>query len=103
MAGPTPKKISVNGCEVEVLRQGSGAPLLFLHGAGGLRGWAPFLEKTKFDVIAPSHPGFGRSDTPEWLDHSDLAFFYCDFLEQLGLTNIHLNTRWAVGSRPNWQ
>jgi len=93
MAGPAPIKINVNGCEVEVLRQGAGTPLLFLHGAGGLKGWAPFLEKlsTKFDVIAPSHPGFGRSDTPEWLDHlSDLAFFYCDFLEQLGLSNIHL-------------
>ncbi|MEK9684483.1 MAG: alpha/beta hydrolase [Rhodospirillaceae bacterium] len=93
MVGPTPIRIEINGCEIEVLRQGTGTPLLFLHGAGGLKGWAPFLEELskKFDVIAPSHPGFGRSDTPVWLEHfSDLVFFYCDFLEQLDLTNIQL-------------
>ncbi len=93
MAGPAPINIDVNGCNIEVLRWGSGTPLLFLHGAGGLKGWAPFLEELsqKFDVIAPSHPGFGRSDTPDWLDNlPDLAFFYCDFLEQLDLKDIHL-------------
>ena len=45
----------------------------------------------KFDVLAPEHPGFGASDTPEWLDNvADLANFYLDFLEQLDLTGVHL-------------
>jgi pimeloyl-ACP methyl ester carboxylesterase len=45
----------------------------------------------KFDVIVPSHPGFGRSDNPDWLDNmADLTYFYLDFIEAQGLTDIHL-------------
>ena len=29
--------------ETKLRTDGDGAPLLFLHGAGGLRGWDPFL------------------------------------------------------------
>ena len=44
-----------------------------------------------FDVIVPEHPGFGGSDTPPWLDTvPDLANFYLDFLEELGLDGVHL-------------
>jgi pimeloyl-ACP methyl ester carboxylesterase len=39
----------------------------------------------------PEHPGFGRSETPAWLDNvSDLAYFYLDFIEGLGLRDVHL-------------
>jgi pimeloyl-ACP methyl ester carboxylesterase len=45
----------------------------------------------RFDVIAPEHPGFGRSETPPWLDGvGDLAYFYLDFIEALGLGPVHL-------------
>ena len=50
---------------VPVYRKGSGAPLLWLHGAGGLnKGWTPELEALSqhYDVIAPVHPGW--DDTP---------------------------------------
>ena len=37
-------------------------------------------------VYMPSHPGFGQSDRPEWLENmSDLACFYNWFLEKQGL------------------
>ena len=40
----------------------------------------------RFDVIVPDHPGFGASDTPDWLDNvGDLAYFYLDVIEALGL------------------
>jgi pimeloyl-ACP methyl ester carboxylesterase len=43
------------------------------------------------DVIVPEHPGFGESDTPDWLDRTgDLALFYLDFFKHLGLNNVHL-------------
>jgi len=30
-----------------------------------------------YDVIVPEHPGFGTSDTPDWLDNiHDLAYFF---------------------------
>ena len=45
----------------------------------------------KFDVLAPSHPGFGASDNPDWLDNmSDMAFFYLDLIEELDLRDLHL-------------
>src|SRR5437764_2601868 len=49
--------------ETKLRTDGSGAPLLFLHGAGGLRGWDPFLIELAqhFTVYAPAHPGFETS------------------------------------------
>lgn len=85
--------VEIGGCRVELLRGGSGPVLLFLHGLGGASEWAPYMDRLaeRFDVLAPSHPGFGRSDTPEWLDTvGDLAFFYLDFVEALDLRDVHL-------------
>ena len=78
MVEHTRETIQVNGCAIEVLRGGSGPKLLFLHGAGGASDWAPYMDRLadRFEIAVPSHPGFGRSDTPGWLDSmSDLAFF----------------------------
>lgn len=87
--------IAVNGTTIRLLRGGrEGAPpLVFLHGAGGHTGWMRFLDDlaADFAVFAPEHPGFGRSDDPPWLDEvGDLAFFYLDFLDALGLDRVHL-------------
>ena len=83
----------IAGCRTEIFRGGAGAPLLFLHGANGIAGWMPFMTRLAghFDLWAPSHPGFGQSDTPEWLDNiADLAYFYLDFLDRFGLDGVHL-------------
>ncbi len=93
MADHTSETIEVAGCKVEVLRGGSGPTLLFLHGAGGAMEWAPYMDAlaAKYDVIVPSHPGFGRSDTPEWLDNmSDMAYYYLDFMDAMDLSEVHL-------------
>jgi pimeloyl-ACP methyl ester carboxylesterase len=93
MAGHTTEMMTLNGCSIEVLRGGSGTPMLFLHGAGGASVWAPYMEALarRFSLIVPSHPGYGRSDTPPWLDSlSDLAYFYLDFINALGLRDFHL-------------
>ena len=47
---------------------------------------------SRFDVIAPEHPGFGESDTPDWLDTiNDLAYFDLDLLAALGLAVSKIN------------
>src|SRR5436190_24201344 len=92
MSNPAPNKISVRGCNIGLMRSGAGQPLLFLHGAGGGH-WLPFMSDlaTRHDVIVPEHPGFGASDTPDWLDTiPDLANFYLDVLDQLDLQNVDL-------------
>jgi pimeloyl-ACP methyl ester carboxylesterase len=92
MANYSTSVIAVRDCRIRLMRGGTGAPLMYLHGASGAA-WLPFLDTLtqKFDVIAPEHPGFGESDTPDWLDTiHDLAYFYLDVLEQLKLDNVHL-------------
>jgi pimeloyl-ACP methyl ester carboxylesterase len=83
----------IAGCRVSVQRAGAGQPLLYLHGARGAGRWLPFMEalSRNFELIVPEHPGFGLSETPEWLDNiGDLAYFYLDFIEGLGLDQVHL-------------
>ena len=85
--------VEQDSCKVSMRRGGSGAPLLFLHGASGAGPWGPFHRALAehFDVIAPSHPGFDDSDDPTWLDNiADLANFYHTFLKQQDLTGVHL-------------
>ena len=85
--------VLVNGCNIALMRGGSGPPLVVLHGASGAGIWLPFMAALAetFDVIVPEHPGFGASDMPDWLDNiHDLAYFYLDFLRALDLTKVHL-------------
>jgi pimeloyl-ACP methyl ester carboxylesterase len=80
--------IEIDRCRINLRRGGSGAPLLYLHGAGGAPAVMPFMETlaARFDVLVPEHPGFGLSDEPEWLENiHDLAYFYLDFLRALDL------------------
>jgi pimeloyl-ACP methyl ester carboxylesterase len=67
---------------------GHGDASLFLHGVSSLHGWPPFLEALthSFRVIAPEHPGFGRSGGLECLDDVvDLALYYTELLDALRL------------------
>jgi pimeloyl-ACP methyl ester carboxylesterase len=85
--------VEVDGCRTHVRRGGSGRPLVFLAGASGEPAVLPFMEKlaTRFDVLVPDHPGYGRSDEPEWLESiHDVAYFYLDFLARLQLKDVLL-------------
>ncbi len=93
MSEPRETFETIAGCRTHVLRGGKGAPLLFLHGARGAGVWLPFFKSLAetFEVIVPEHPGFGRSDMPEWLDNvGDLANFYLEFMHKLGLGGVNL-------------
>jgi pimeloyl-ACP methyl ester carboxylesterase len=78
---------------VRLFRSGSGTPVLYLHGAGGYPGWIPFFERlaTRHDLLVFEHPGFGGSDTPDWIRNvPDMAMYYLDLLDELGLEGVHL-------------
>src|ERR1700690_3045229 len=86
------RTLEVNGETVRFCEAGSGAPVLYLHGAGG-HNWYKLLETLsgKYHVMAPEHPGFGRTAIPDWLTSvGDLAYFYLDMLTALGLERVHL-------------
>ena len=81
------RTIKIAGIDIELFEEGEGAPLLFLHGAGGFSPAHPFVRKlvAQRRVIAPSHPGFGRSGLPDWIDCvDDIAHIYLELLDRLG-------------------
>lgn len=81
------------GTRCRVLEAGSGAPLLFLHGAGGLLRENPFLDQLaqRYHVFAPEWPGHGESTGEELLeDMLDFALHGWDVVEALGLSRPHL-------------
>jgi len=85
--------VTVSGHQVEMHKAGSGPPLLFLHGGGGFGTFNPTTSPLaeKFTVYAPAHPGFFGSERPAWLyTVVDLAHFYKDMVQELGLENYVL-------------
>jgi pimeloyl-ACP methyl ester carboxylesterase len=85
--------MKIAGIDLEVLDSGDGnaaksKPLLFLHSGMGYDPWQPFVEQVakRRRVIAPSHPGFGKSSLPEWLDSiDDIAYLHLELLDRLGV------------------
>jgi pimeloyl-ACP methyl ester carboxylesterase len=93
MSEATESYETIAGCKVRVARAGKGPTILLLHGGGGPGYLASFVQKlaVRYDVIVPEHPGFGFSDTPDWLDNvRDYASFYLDFIKHMGLDQVHL-------------
>jgi pimeloyl-ACP methyl ester carboxylesterase len=78
--------LAVGNMTLEVVRRGVGRPVLLLHGFQNIDARAPFLDllAQHAEVIAPSHPGFGRSTRPSDFETVyDLVHLYLDLLEGL--------------------
>ena len=81
------------GVKVRVLEAGSGDPLVFMHGAGGLFADNPFLDQLAehYHVFAPEFPGFGESTDEELLeDMLDFTLHGWDVVNELGLSKPHI-------------
>ena len=87
------ENIEIAGTTTQCWRRGSGRPLLFLHAAEGFSEDDPFLTALSetHDVLALWHPGFGHAPLPDgWNSVDDLAYFYLDLLDTLGLDDVVL-------------
>ena len=85
--------ISIAGVDLELVERGQGDPILYLHGGGGIASDTGFLDMLARErrVIAPSHPGFGKSSLPDWLDSvDDIAHIYLELMDRLGLARADL-------------
>ena len=81
------------GIRCRVLEGGSGAPLVFFHGAGGLLKENPFLDQLaqRHSVFAPEWPGYGESTGDELLeDMLDFTLHGWDVVDALGLTRPNI-------------
>lgn len=81
----------IAGVDLELFEDGAGAPLLLLHAGRGFDAGDAYvgaLAATR-RVIAPSHPGFGRSSRPLWLDSvDDIAHVHLALMDALGLSRV---------------
>ena len=85
--------VEIAGAKIHMLRAGSGDAVLSLHSIEGNLAWLPYLEALSQSacVYAPTHPGFGASERPNWLETiDDLARYYLWTLDELGLGKVHL-------------
>jgi pimeloyl-ACP methyl ester carboxylesterase len=79
--------------DIALLEAGDGTPLLFLHGGLGVFPDDPAIAALarKRRVMAPSHPGFGASALPDWLDRiEDVAHIHLALLDALGLASVDI-------------
>ncbi|GEL18491.1 alpha/beta fold hydrolase [Pseudonocardia asaccharolytica] len=84
--------VEVGKIRARVLVAGTGDPVLFLHGAGGLF-WDPFLDALAagHTVYAVEHPGGGDSDALTHLPGIwELVLFYDELLDVLGLDTVQV-------------
>src|SRR3954452_4110115 len=82
--------VEVGPIRARVLVAGTGSPVLFLHGAGGLF-WDPLLDALagEHTVYAVEHPGGAGSDALEHLPGIwELVLFYDELLDRLGLDAV---------------
>jgi pimeloyl-ACP methyl ester carboxylesterase len=87
------KTVKISDVDLELHESGQGSPVLFLHGAGGFAPHQPFVAPfaARHRLIAPSHPGFGKSSLPEWLDSiDDIAHIYLELLGMLDLKQLDI-------------
>ncbi len=85
--------VEAAGCRMQLVKGGSGEPLLILHEEMGHPGWLRYHEALSQDYTLniPSHPGFGESDMLEWvMNMTDLAGWYLGALDDLGLEGVNV-------------
>jgi pimeloyl-ACP methyl ester carboxylesterase len=88
---PLPERRTIAGAETELLIDGEGQPLLFLHGGHGFDTHDPLIAALakRYRVIAPSLPGFGASPRPDDVTTvDDIAYRMLDLIEELGLDDL---------------
>jgi pimeloyl-ACP methyl ester carboxylesterase len=89
----TDSTVDIAGLKLHVSRGGKGAPLLVLHHDIGSLDRLAFYDSLAehHDVLVPHHPGWGKSQRPEWMRHPrDISAIYAQLLAHLGLNGVSL-------------
>ena len=89
----TEEILEVAGTSLQVVKGGTGNPLLILHDELGHPGWLRFHEELAqhYTIHIPSQPGFGESPQLDWIMNTrDMAGWYLGALEELGLGQVNM-------------
>ena len=104
MCGPSAKEIEVNGVRLAFVEQGSGEPMVFVHGAfSDLRVWEPIREEIakRYQFIAYTQRYFGIGPWPDDGKNFSVATDADDlvkFITSLNIGPVHLVTRSRGGA-----
>ena len=89
--------LAISRRKVWIIDDGSGPPLLYLHGFADVHGvkesWLPFHERLlqRARVIAPAHPGCAQTEENEDVEAiEDVVFHYLEVIDALGLKEFDL-------------
>ena len=89
----TEERVDVAGAGLQLVKGGTGEPLLILHGEMGHPGWLRYHQDLSQDntLYIPSHPGFGGTDRLDWImNMRDLAGWYLRALDELALSPVNV-------------
>ena len=85
--------VELAGVKQHLARAGSGRPVLVLHHDIGSPERLDFYDALadRFDVLVPHHPGYGKSERPQWLRSvRDVAVMYQSMLSDLAVDRVSL-------------
>jgi pimeloyl-ACP methyl ester carboxylesterase len=86
-------QIDCAGKTLHIARAGRGRPVLVLHHETGTLDRLPFYDAlaANYDVLVPNHPGYGKSERPDWMRSTrDIAVIYRGLLSDLKLRDAAL-------------
>jgi pimeloyl-ACP methyl ester carboxylesterase len=89
----TDSTVEAAGIKLHMARAGRGRPVMVLHHETGTLDRLPFYDAlaSHYDVLVPHHPGFSRSQRPDWMRNTrDIAVIYRGLLSTLGLRDAAL-------------
>jgi len=89
----TDSKYRLDGTKLHLSRGGKGKPVLVLHHEIGTLDRLPFYDSlaASHDVLVPHHPGFNRSERPDWMRSvRDIAVAYRGLLNSLKVKDATL-------------
>jgi pimeloyl-ACP methyl ester carboxylesterase len=89
----TETKLDAVGTKLHVSRAGKGWPVVVLHHETGTLDRLPFYDAlaAHYDVLVPHHPGYSRSERPDWMRSTrDMAIVYRGLLSDLNVEDAAL-------------
>ena len=89
----TDSSYDLAGSKLHVSRAGKGKPVVVLHHETGTLDRLPFYDAlaAKYDVLVPHHPGYSRSQRPDWMRSvRDIAVAYRGLLSARGIEKAAL-------------
>ena len=89
----TDEMIDVARARIQLIKGGTGEPLLVLHDELGHPGWMRYHQALAQDntIYVPSPPGFGKSERLDWIMNiRDMAGWCLQALDEMGLDQINV-------------